>query len=217
MDISLQIVNGVMIKKIYKYIALRFYETGKFESLRKELLIRQRILNNSCVLKNGADITKDALIQNFQNDKSKISIGEKSIISGHLMLFKSGGEISIGDYCYVGVDSKIWSSALISIGNRVLIAHNVNIHDNISHPLNADERHKDFLHIIEHGFQEEVNLHEKNIIIEDDVWIGFNCIILKGVRIGRGAVIGAGTLITKDVPSNAVVVGNPAKIIKYVV
>ena len=55
----------------------------------------------------------------------------------------------------------------------------------------------------------------KNIIIEDDVWIGFNCIILKGVRIGKGAIIGAGTIITKDVPSHAVIVGNPAKIIKY--
>lgn len=204
-----------MFKKVYKYLALRFYETGKFESSKKELLIKQSILNDSCVMKNGVNVTEEALIQNSQNDKTKISIGEKTVISGHLMLFKSGGEIKIGDYCYIGISSKIWSSAQIIIGNRVLIAHNVNIHDNISHPINSTERHKDFLHIIDKGFQEEINLNAKNIIIEDDVWIGFNCIILKGVRIGKGAIIGAGTIITKDVPSHAVIVGNPAKIIKY--
>lgn len=54
-----------------------------------------------------------------------------------------------------------------------------------------------------------------NIIVEDDVWIGQNAIILSGVHIGQGAVIAAGAVVTKDVPSYAVVGGNPAKVIKY--
>lgn len=53
------------------------------------------------------------------------------------------------------------------------------------------------------------------IIVEDDVWIGMNAIILSGVRIGQGSVIGAGAVVTKDVPPYAIVVGNPAKVIKY--
>ena len=60
------------------------------------------------------------------------------------------------------------------------------------------------------GFAEE-----KPIIIEDDVWIGANSIILGGVKIGNGAIIGAGAVVTKDVPPRAIVAGNPAKLIKY--
>ena len=54
-----------------------------------------------------------------------------------------------------------------------------------------------------------------DIIIKNDVWIGVNCIILDGITIGNGSVIAAGSTVTKDVPSYAIVGGNPAKIIKY--
>lgn len=53
------------------------------------------------------------------------------------------------------------------------------------------------------------------IIIGDDVWIGTGAVITKGVKIGNGAVIGVNSLITKDVPENAIVAGNPAKVIKF--
>ena len=53
------------------------------------------------------------------------------------------------------------------------------------------------------------------ILIEDDVWIGFNSTILKGVTIGKGSIVAACTLIVKDVPPNVIIAGNPAKIIKY--
>lgn len=55
----------------------------------------------------------------------------------------------------------------------------------------------------------------QKIVIEDDIWIGGNSVILPGVRIKRGAVVGAGSVVTKDVPENAVVGGNPARILKY--
>jgi acetyltransferase-like isoleucine patch superfamily enzyme len=55
----------------------------------------------------------------------------------------------------------------------------------------------------------------KGIHIEDDVWIGNRVIVLDGIHVGRGAVIGAGSVVTKDVPINAVVVGNPARIVRY--
>ena len=58
-------------------------------------------------------------------------------------------------------------------------------------------------------------LTEKECIIEHDVWIGANAIVLRGVRVGTGSVIGAGAVVTKDVPEFAVVVGVPAKIIKF--
>lgn len=104
----------------------------------------------------------------------------------------------------------------IVIGNRVLISHNVNIHDNNSHSLDANLRHEDYIHISTKGMLlKENNLNEKEIIIGDDVWIGFNSTIMKGVRIGRGSIVGANTIVTKDIPEYVVCVGSPMRIIKY--
>ena len=62
---------------------------------------------------------------------------------------------------------------------------------------------------------EQGYLPEKTIVISDDVWIGGHVIILPGVHIGNGAIVGAGAVVTKDVPQYAIVGGNPAKVIKY--
>lgn len=159
-------------------------------------------------------ITDTAVVRNYQNDKSKIAVGAKTIVSSELLVFRHGGKIVIGDHCFLGESTRIWSAKSIWIGNRVLIAHNVNIHDQNSHPLDSRERHEDFKLIFEKGLQDNVDYKEKEIIIEDDVWIGFNSTILKGVRIGKGAIIGANSLITSDVPPFSVVIGNPPRIIK---
>ena len=161
-------------------------------------------------------IDSQALLSNHRNDIHKIIIGNNSWIQGELMTFKHGGEIIIGEYTFIGMNSKISSAKKITIGNRVLISHNVNIHDNVSHPINSIQRHEDFKHIMTIGLQDNLDLREAEIFIEDDVWIGFNVTVMKGVKIGRGAIIGACTLITKDVPEYAVVIGNPARILKYV-
>ena len=133
---------------------------------------------------------------------------------GDLFTFHHDGEITIGDYCFIGPLSKIWSAKKIIIGNRVLIAHNVNIHDNISHPINSELRHQEFVEFIKTGIHEAVDLKGQDIVIEDDVWIGFNSIILKGVRIGRGAIIGAGSVVTKDVEPWTINVGNPLRCVE---
>lgn len=158
----------------------------------------------------------ESKLYNFLNNKAKIQIGSFTHIRGELMLFGHGGEIRIGDYCYIGEGSRVWSALKISIGNRVLISHNVNIHDNISHSLNPELRHKHQKDIITKGHpKENLDLKEKEVIINDDVWIGFNASILKGTTIGKCAIIGACSVVTKDVPDYAIVVGNPAKIIGY--
>ena len=160
---------------------------------------------------------KNVRIYNLQNDRNKIRIGNQTQIYGELHLFGYGGEIEIGERCFVGEYTKIWSGNKIIIGNDVLISDNVHIVDTNSHELNHRERADGFLRIINEGHtSKEVNINTSPITIGDNVWINFNSIILKGVTIGNGAIIAAGSIVTKDVPPFALVAGNPAKVIKYV-
>lgn len=156
------------------------------------------------------------MVLNTQKNPDKIIIGDHTHIRGELFLFGHGGRISIGDHCYIGEQTKIWSAGNIEIGNGVLIAHQVNIHDNISHPLDTNARYKHAIDILEKGHPTSgLDLKESQVIIQDYAWIGFNSSILKGVNIGKGAIVGACSVITKDVPDYAIVVGNSSNIIGY--
>ena len=126
-----------------------------------------------------------------------------------MLTFAHGGAIGIGSWCFVGEGTRIWSSGRIRIGDRVLISHNVNIHDTNAHPLDAAARHQQFVAISTVGHPRELDgVAAEPIEIGDDAWIGFNAIILKGVRIGARAIVGAGSVVTQDVPDDGVYVGN---------
>ncbi|WP_352918714.1 DapH/DapD/GlmU-related protein [Mesorhizobium sp. M1182] len=141
-----------------------------------------------------------------------IQIGKETRVLGELLTFGHGGKVSIGDHCYIGENTRIWSCESVSIGNRVLISHGVNIHDNVSHSMSAERRHQHFLSIFSTGHpKEDPDIASAAVVIEDDAWIGFNASVLKGVKIGRGAVVGACSVVTKDVLPYEVVVGNPAR------
>jgi len=203
--------------KFFKNILYHLYLIGKTESDRIGLVERKKSIYKIADVSDRAIIASEAIFHNNQNNRSKIKVGEKTLIKGHLLVFKHGGEILIGDYCFIGESTKIWSAKKITIGNRVLISHNVNIHDNNSHPLNSTERHNDFVYILSNGeLRDNNDLNERDIVIEDDVWIGFNCTILKGVTIGKGAIVGACTLVTTNIPPYSIVVGNPARVIRFV-
>ena len=206
-----------MLKTVVKRICYKIFDIGWFEMTRRKSEERQKLLNQIAEIDSTVFISNEAIISNNSRRKNKITVGPNSrLMSGcELFIFDWDGEIKIGYDCFIGPHSRIWSAKKITIGNRVLIAHNVNIHDNISHPLDSKIRHNEFSNFYKTGKHECVDLNGKEVIIEDDVWIGFNSIILKGVKIGKGAIIGAGTHVTKDVPDFAIVVGNPMRIIKY--
>ncbi|EPZ2368694.1 acyltransferase [Escherichia coli] len=112
-----------------------------------------------------------------------------------------GEGISIGDETYIGPRCNLGAAAFLRIGRQCQIGAGVSfIAENHSFDGNAP--------IFEQG------VTRKGITIGDDCWIGNNVIILDGVTIGNGVVLGAGAVVTKDIPSNMVAVGNPARIIK---
>jgi acetyltransferase-like isoleucine patch superfamily enzyme len=159
-----------------------------------------------------------AKIVNMRNLDEAIWVGDGTHIKGELVVFGHGGLIKMGRDCYIGEASRIWSAVEIIIGDRVLIAHSVNIFDNLTHPISADARHRHYLEIISTGFPREPSylLNEKPISIEDDVWIGAVAIVLPGVTIGKGAIVGAGSVVTKNVPPYTIVAGNPARVIREI-
>jgi len=108
-----------------------------------------------------------------------------------------GGYLEIGSHNYI-------NGAFISASSRVILGNNIKIGPQT---MIMDS---DFHDISDHNNEGQ----SAEIIIEDDVWLGARCTILKGVHIGKGAVVGIGAVVTKDVPAFAIVGGIPAKIIK---
>lgn len=162
-------------------------------------------------------IFPEARIENHQHDESAIQLGSHVYCRGNILVFEKG-KISIGDWCYIGDGTRIWSADSVTIGNRVLISHNVNIFDSGTHPVDDWEaRHEQFVTIINTGRLWHEKVPCAPVIIGDDVLICCQAIILKGVTIGKGAVVAAGAVVTKDVPPFTLVGGNPAKVLRKLV
>lgn len=126
-----------------------------------------------------------------------------------------GGGISIGEFSYVGKYSVIRAADSITIGNHVLIAHNVTIIDTDSHEIDHLERADSYLKMLRYGHpSSKGSVLTKPIVIKDYAWISYNVSVLKGVTIGEGAIIGAGSVVTHDIPDYCVAIGNPAVVVK---
>ena len=110
------------------------------------------------------------------------------------------GRIVIGDHCGIS-GSVLVAENSITLGDRVLIGAGCTVIDSDCHPLDAEARARG-----ERG-------KTAPIVLEDDVWLGMNVLVLKGVRIGAGTVVGAGSVVTGDLPAGVVAAGNPARVI----
>ena len=152
-------------------------------------------IGNDCLICPNVTIQCDTI-------NSFVHIGNNTVVKQYCMLLTYGGYIEIGDYCNINPLTILYGHGGLKIGNNVLIsAHTVII------PAN-------------HTFNDKKQLirsqgdTKKGIIIEDDVWIGSGCQILDGITIGKGSIIGAGSVVTKDVEPYSVVAGVPSKLIK---
>lgn len=125
-------------------------------------------------------------------------------------------KVEVGNFTYGNLDVRYFGNKneKLVIGNFVSIASEVIFILGGNHQINTLMTYPLYSKLIE--LNPELDATTKGIIhISDDVWIGTKAIILSGINIGKGAIIGAGAVVTKDVPPYAIVCGNPAKIIKY--
>lgn len=143
----------------------------------------------------------------------KIEVDRDTMIPGSLVFDRENATISIGKRVFIS--GSIIAAEKINIGDDVMISWGVTIVDHNSHAISFSQRADDITNWRK-GKKDWTHVKVAPVTICDKVWIGFNALILKGVTIGEGAVVGAGAVVTKDVPAWTIVGGNPARIIREI-
>jgi acetyltransferase-like isoleucine patch superfamily enzyme len=141
-----------------------------------------------------------------------LSIGSGSIVEAAIIFDRPGGSTRIGDRTFVGASTFVCAEG-IDVGDDVLISWGCTIVDHNSHALAWKDRSQDVENWYE-GRKDWKPVERAAVRIGNKAWIGFNAIILKGVTIGEGAIVGAGSVVTRDVPAFTIVAGNPARPIR---
>ena len=159
-------------------------------------------------------ITGDLAFKRFHSrEPDALVLGANCTMDGVHFDLGEKGRLTIGDFCYF-TNAVLLCELEVRIGHYVVIGWNATIADTDFHPLAPAERIADAIACSPLGKgRPRPEIPRLPVIIEDDVWIGPNATVLKGVRIGSGAWIEAGSLVARDVPARARVLGNPAQII----
>lgn len=139
--------------------------------------------------------------------KANVTVGERFHV-GPFSRIWAPNRLTIGDDCYVGKFCTIEVDGVI--GSGVLIANNVGLVGRNDHDINHVGTAISRAHWIGDA---DYNPDRSSVRVEDDVWIGFGAVVLSGVTVGRGAIVAAGSVVTKDVPPYAIVAGNPARVL----
>lgn len=148
-----------------------------------------------------------------------LEIGEGSHIFSTFALLRPQAKITVGKHCQLGASHFICAESIV-VGDDVIMAWGCTIMDNDSHPLDWEHRKNDVKQSFQDYLADRSNFIKNKdwshvaicpIIIGDRTWIGFNTTILKGASIGDNAVVGACSVVVKDVLTHTVVVGNPAR------
>jgi acetyltransferase-like isoleucine patch superfamily enzyme len=152
-----------------------------------------------------------------------LRIGDRCLLNNTFVFESSCGQITVGDGVFINSGTMVISRSSVAIGNGVTIAWDCVIYDHDSHSLDYRDR------IADHD-QQLIDFPTGNMIanknwdtvttapiaIQDNAWLGFGVVVLKGVTIGEGAVVGARAVVTRDVPPWTIAAGNPARVVKEI-
>jgi acetyltransferase-like isoleucine patch superfamily enzyme len=160
----------------------------------------------------GDYITGDLVFKRFRSKRDPaLVVGRRSVMDGVLFNLGENGYVEIGDDCSFH-DAYLICEGEIRVGHRVFLGWHATIVDCDFHPLDPSKRMKDAVALSPLGEGvERPEVLSRRVVIEDDVWIGPNATILKGVCIGAGAVVSPGAVVTRDLAPGSHVIGNPAK------
>ena len=146
--------------------------------------------------------------------RGQLAIGSDGLIGCRFSFDLPEASISIGDRCFIG-RSHLVAATRIEIQDDVIISWGVTIVDHNSHPISPALRLGEIADWGQ-GKKNWSQVDRAKVTLKKGSWIGFNAIILRGVEIGEGAIVGAGAVVTKDVPDRTIVAGNPARVIRRV-
>lgn len=163
----------------------------------------------------GEDVRMDS-VAGFKQFRTQaeigMRIGDRTTLCGAQFATSERGVIEIGADCYIDGASLI-AEERVTLGDRVILGVQVTIADSDFHPIDPEQRALDCVALSPSGDGKRPPFLTRPVTVENDVWIGFGAVLLKGVRVGEGAIIGAGSVVTKDVPAGMFVSGNPARVI----
>lgn len=188
----------------FKHRWYRYWNTMKVTLLGGKLGKGASMMNKVYVhVDDGAEVTIGSHFAISSGDNTNPLCGNTrcSIYVAKDAKLKIGSWCGISGGCLMATDN-------ISIGNHVNIGANCIIVDGDMHNLDWRLRHKDRFS------KDPVPFKKRPIVIGDDVWLGADCIVLKGVAIGARTIIGAGSVVTKDIPADCIAAGNPCKVIR---
>lgn len=132
----------------------------------------------------------------------KFWLGDYSVVESFACINNAVGDVIIGDHTRIGLHNTIIGP--VTIGSHVNLAQGITI-TALNHNFDDSEKRID-----------QQGISTKEVVLEDDIWVGANAVILPGVTIGKHAVVAAGAIVTKDVPSHSLVAGVPAKVIRQI-
>lgn len=183
-------------------------------SFPREWYNRRNAKKNATFL-GKAQILSGAHFRPFRGStKEDIVIGNDFRFFSGTICSQNGGKITIGEHTKIGLDCKILCADSITLGNYVMLGDSITICDNNNHPINPLDRAIIYRTPWDSEYRGWKYSQSAPIVVEDNVFIGSNVRICKGVTIGQGSLIAACSVVTKDVPTNCIAAGNPAKIVK---
>jgi galactoside O-acetyltransferase len=208
-----------LFKRIYTSLG---YHLGIIKDVKPSEILANQIVFGTNSEKLSSIKLDIRLIDTYK--EPRVFVGNNCRINGKIVFESDEGKVIFGDNVSFS-GSTIISRTLVTFENDIYVAWGCTFYDHDSHSLNYLERVKDRQQEIDDILTNKKNplftknwevVNSKPIHIQSHAWIGMNVIILKGVTIGEGAIVGAGSVVTKDVPSWTIVGGNPAKVIKQI-